>query len=169
MRQIGRLFIAFFRQVFAAAMLLCLTAPIATAAQPILVLEAQDGSTWNLSLDDLDALPQITIRTTTPWHEGEQVFAGPSLLSVLNKHGIDTRMVLAEALNDYQALIPTSELTPTQPILATRHNGKTMSVREKGPIFIIYPYSSLGNLEARILSQSVWQLIRLRATSGILE
>lgn len=146
--------------------LYCGLSPAKVAAEPILALEARDGSTRKLTLQDLDALPQVTIRTSTPWHQGEQVFAGPSLLGLIKHHGIEGKLLLAEAINDYHSLIPIDELTAEHPILATRRNGNTMSVRDKGPIFIIYPYSTIGKIQARILSQSVWQLVRLRAIDG---
>lgn len=169
MRLFGR-FDSITRLLACVAVLLCVDlAPAVVASEPILALEARDGTTRKLTLQDLDALPQITIRTRTPWHQGEQVFAGPSLLGLINHHGIEGKLLLAEAINDYHSLIPIDELTPEHPILATRRNGKTMPVRDKGPIFIIYPYSSMGKVQARILSQSVWQLVRLRATDGTAE
>jgi len=169
MRQFGRLHILSSLLAGLAVMLACALVPAAVASEPILTLEALDGSTRELTLKDLDALPQVTIRTKTPWHQGEQVFVGPALLTLIRSHKIDGKLLLAEAINDYHALIPTDELTMQYPILATRRNGKTMSVRDKGPIFIIYPYSSMGKAQARILSQSVWQLVRLRATDGTAE
>jgi len=169
MRQIGRLSIVSSLLAGLAVMLACALAPAVVASEPILALEALDGSTRKLTLQDMDALPQITIRTKTPWHQGEQIFAGPALLALIRSHKIEGKLLLAEAINDYHALIPADELTAEYPILATRRNGKTMSVRDKGPVFIIYPYSSMGRTQARILSQSVWQLVRLRATDGTAE
>ncbi len=169
MRLIGRLCIVSSLLACAAVTLICALAPAVVASEPILTVERQDGVVRELTLPDLDMLPQITIRTKTPWHQGEQVFVGPSLLTLIRSHGIEGKLLLAEAINDYHALIPTDELTAEYPILATRRNGKTMPVRDKGPIFIIYPYSSMGRTQARILSQSVWQLVRLRATDGTAE
>lgn len=63
MRQIGRLSIVSSLLAGLAVMLACALAPAVVASEPILALEALDGSTRKLTLQDMDALPQITIRT----------------------------------------------------------------------------------------------------------
>jgi len=128
---------------------------------PILTISFQDGTRKVLSLQDMDRFPQIEIRTTTPWHAGVQTFSGPSLLAVLAAFDLARATILARAINNYETLLETAQITPDYPILATRQNGETMTVRDKGPIFVIFPYDRLGHQDKALLRQSVWQLSTL--------
>ena len=47
-------------------------------------------------------------------------------------------------------------------LLAFERNGKPMSVREKGPLWIVYPYDSDAKFQSEVYySRSIWQLDRL--------
>ena len=49
-------------------------------------------------------------------------------------------------------------------ILATRQDGKVLTRRNKGPIFIIYPLSDYPDLDQeRTHSFMVWQAVRIDA------
>lgn len=110
----------------------------------------------------LAALDGRTIETETPWHEGEQTFRGPLARSVLEAVGADGEAVVASALNDYAAEIPVSDFERYDVILATHLNGERMSVRERGPIFVIYPFDTNPDLhQETIYGRSVWQVNEL--------
>ena len=107
----------------------------------------------------LNALPQHRLETYTDWTEGLQVFEGPLLVDVLERVGAYGTTLRAIALNDYQVDIPSADSGNYPVVLALRHNGTPMSVRDKGPIWIIYPNPSP---EAALASphndKSIWQL-----------
>jgi len=124
----------------------------------ILTIELLDGTRKSLSLSDMDRFPQVEIRTATPWHQGLQIFSGPSLHAVLAAFDLTGATILAKAINNYESLLETAQTTPDYPILATRQNGTPMTVRDKGPVFIIFPYDRLGHEDKALLRQSVWQL-----------
>jgi len=132
--------------------------PAHAADAPILTIELLDGTRKSLSLPDMDRFPQVEIRTATPWHTGVQIFSGPSLHAVLAAFDLAGATVLARAINNYESLLETARITPDYPILATRQNGMAMTVRDKGPVFIIFPYDRLGHEDKALLRQSVWQL-----------
>jgi hypothetical protein len=45
-------------------------------------------------------------------------------------------------------------------------DGKTMSVRDKGPLWIIYPYDSSADYRTEVVySRSIWQLDRIEAVN----
>jgi hypothetical protein len=110
----------------------------------------------------LTALPQQRLSTRTPWHAGQQQFSGPLLRTVLEQAGATGRLIVAVGLNEYRAEIPQDDTTRYPVILALRHNGQPMRVRDKGPLFIVYPYDLHDELRAdRYYARSVWQLRHL--------
>jgi len=107
----------------------------------------------------LNALPQRTIRTRTPWYPGITEFTGPLLADVLALADARGTVIRATALNDYSIVIPVSDANDHQVVLATLLNGKPMSIRDKGPVFIVYPFDSKEELRASTYyERSIWQL-----------
>lgn len=104
-------------------------------------------------------LPQTDIRTYTDWTEGEQVFVGPSLNDLLAEVGAEGNVIAASALNGYSIQIPVTDLDQHNPIIAILRNGEPMSVRDKGPLWIIYPNADQDTLTPNPNNdKSVWQL-----------
>jgi hypothetical protein len=63
------------------------------------------------------------------------------------------------AINDYVTEIPRSDFETWPVILAIRHNGEAMPVRDKGPIFVIYPFDSDNTLNSEVYyGRSAWQV-----------
>lgn len=107
----------------------------------------------------LRSLPQQTIRTTTPWYPGITEFGGPLLADVLALVKARGTVIKASALNDYSVIIPASDAVNHQVVLAITLNGKPMSVREKGPVFIVYPFDTKEELRSTVYyERSIWQL-----------
>jgi len=110
----------------------------------------------------LEALPQHAFATSTPWHQGARRFSGPLLRDVLAAAGAQGSTLVAVALNDYKVEIPAEDTRRFKVLLATRIDGKPMAIRDKGPLFIIYPYDDDSLLRnERYYSRSAWQLRRL--------
>ncbi len=67
------------------------------------------------------------------------------------------------ALNDYAAEIPLADLEKHDVILARKINGKVLNIRDKGPLFIMYPFDKKPELRTKdIYSRCVWQVNRIR-------
>lgn len=116
-------------------------------------------SSW--SMDDLRALPAIVIETTTPFTDGRQRFAGVALHTVLGEVDADAVLSL-RALNDYVVTIPVAEITEQVPIIAYERNGARMSVRDKGPLWVIYPFDDDPDYQNELsYSRSIWQLVEI--------
>ncbi|MGX9355815.1 molybdopterin-dependent oxidoreductase [Roseobacteraceae bacterium S113] len=116
-------------------------------------------------MDMLREMPSETITTTTIWTEGEQVFVGVPLKVLLDKVGAGGSVILASAINDYTIEIPTDSLSDAAPIVAYLQNGEDMPRREKGPLWIVYPYDSGPEFRTEVVySRSIWQLDRLELT-----
>jgi hypothetical protein len=110
----------------------------------------------------LKALPQATISTSSIWTDGLHDFTGvplAALASFLQLSDVNLRL---HALNDYSVDMPLSETEAEVPILAYQIDGALMPVRDKGPIWIIYPFDESAEYRTdTIYSRSVWQLDRI--------
>lgn len=108
----------------------------------------------------LEALPQIKVVTQTPWFDEVSEFEGPLASAVLEAAGADfTANMLVTALNDYSAVVPASDFQNLGVILAMKRDGEVLRVRDKGPLFIIYPFDSNPDLNSEVYyNRSVWQI-----------
>lgn len=111
--------------------------------------------------DMLMALDWREVRTFTSFTEGEQVFAGPTLQSLLAAVQAKGSTVNATAINDYTVQFPTADAEAHAVLLAMDQNGKPMRVRDKGPIWVVYPLSEKDAAKQRFDSEMIWQLDRL--------
>jgi hypothetical protein len=117
-----------------------------------------DGTAY-FDLERLDALVQTTVKTITPWTETEESFQGVRLDQLLAAMGARGSNLEAVALNDYSTRFTTQALLQYPVILATRKEGQPMRVRDKGPIWIIYPLSDYPALRKEEHHHAmVWQL-----------
>ncbi|MGU3496080.1 hypothetical protein ACLBXM_18720 [Xanthobacteraceae bacterium A53D] len=110
-------------------------------------------------LSGLDALPQSKILTRTPWTHGVQDFTGPSIAELARLGPFPVREVRAYSLGDWSATIPLSDWQRQTVILASRLNGATMRVRDKGPYWIMYPIDGRRDLDAQMYqARMIWQV-----------
>jgi hypothetical protein len=76
--------------------------------------------------------------------------------------GATGETLIATALNDYETRIPVSDLAEFGVLLALKRNNEYMPVRDKGPLFIVYPFDSNRALKnQKYYSRSAWQLARI--------
>jgi hypothetical protein len=107
----------------------------------------------------LDALPQKSFVTETPWTKGLVKFTGPLLSDVLKAVNASGTNIKAIALNDYKVNIPMEDVSKYGIILARQMDGKMMSVRDKGPLFVMYPFEQFPEIKTSIyFSRCIWQL-----------
>ena len=110
----------------------------------------------------LRAMPAVKFRTGTPWTDGAAEFEGVLLADLFKAVGASGKSIKAAALNDYIADVDTQTLVSSGAILAYRMNGADISVREKGPLWIMFPFDKNPELKSEtIYSQSVWQLRKM--------
>ena len=112
----------------------------------------------------LEAMPEVQFTTSTIWTETSVEFTGVSLQHVLEHAGFKGANIEAVALNDYKVEIPAAEIEDGAPIIAYRMDGKEMSARDKGPLWIVYPYDEDAKFRSEVVySRSIWQLDRIVA------
>lgn len=127
------------------------------------VLPPPDGEAWTFDMKALRALPSDRIETATIWTDGVQVFEGVPLNALLEHVGAADGIIEAVALNDYAVTIPTTDAVENGPILAYERNGGRISVRDKGPLWIVYPFDDNRDYKSEeYYSRSIWQLDRLK-------
>lgn len=133
------------------------------AGDVVLMVMDRDGAQATFTLSALEALTQHDITTSTPWSEAPRTYRGPRLSSVLDAAGVsEGERLTLRALNDYMAHVPLSEAREEAVILATRRDGERLSIREKGPLFVIYPFDQAAHLRNELhYARSVWQLNRI--------
>jgi hypothetical protein len=107
----------------------------------------------------LAALPQRSITQKTPWYAGPRKFTGPLLRDVLAAAGARGQHIDAIAINDYKVTIPWADCQQLDVLLARLLDDQPMPLRERGPLFIVYPFEDDVRLRSSIYySRSVWQL-----------
>lgn len=117
-----------------------------------------DG-TAQFDLAMLDQLPRRDVTTETPWYDGVHTFDGALLSKVLEAVGAHGKALRVVAINGYEATIPMDDVDRFPVILATRLDGKLLSIREKGPIFVVYPFDLNADLYNEVYyGRSVWQV-----------
>lgn len=137
--------------------------PMLGAAQDVLLTVTGAPEDRQYDRAALEALGEVEFVTTTIWTEGEQTFTGVPLSAILADAGVTEGTIKATAVNDYAVDIPVEEVLDADwPIVAYELNGEVMSLRDKGPLWIVYPYDSDPELRSEVVySRSVWQLDRL--------
>lgn len=118
-----------------------------------------DGSRAHFDMAMLEALPQASFTTRTPWYAQARRFTGPLLRDVLAAAGAQGTLIRLTALNDYKVDMPFDDAQRHDVILARLLDGRPMAVRDKGPLFVIYPFDARPELRSTVYySRSAWQL-----------
>ena len=139
----------------------------APADKPILTVsgkisETNKDNTAQFDRAMLESLGTVTVETTTPWYNGPVKFEGVSLDKLMKQVGASGDRVAVVALNDYSSEIPMEDFAKYNVILALKRNGEYMPVRDKGPLFIIYPFDSKPELKSQTFyGRAVWQVAKI--------
>ncbi|KAF0675050.1 molybdopterin-dependent oxidoreductase [Profundibacterium mesophilum] len=146
-----------------AAMTCSLGAPIGAAAQTVLSVVDGEEVIAEFDRDALSQLETIEVVTDNDYVSEVTRFTGPLLRDMFTDPPLDRDDELhLTALNDYTVVIPASDAIDYDVILATHIDGKPMSVRSKGPIWVIYPMSDHSELsEASYNDRLIWQLAKV--------
>ena len=110
----------------------------------------------------LASYDSIRLRTWTPWTDGEIEFEGVLLRALFEGLAGSGTQILACALNDYEVVIPVSDIQTYDMLIAWNADGNKQSRRDKGPLWIVYPWSDDPTLNNRVTNQrAIWQLHEL--------
>jgi hypothetical protein len=137
------------------------------AGKPVLTISGKIGvfnvgETAQFDMHMLESLGLASFTTTTPWYDGPVTFEGVPMTKLMRAVAASGDHVTAIALNDYATDIPMADFTRYGVLLALKRNGSYMPVRDKGPLFIVYPYDTDPELRHPMFtSRSAWQVTRL--------
>lgn len=143
------------------------TAATAVEQAPVLSIDGQVRPSGadravHFTIQALEQLPQRRVKTTTPWHTGEPDFAGALLRDVLAAAGAQGTTLRMRALNDYHVDVPFEDTRLYDVVLAHRIDGQVIGVRDKGPLFVMYPFDRHPELRNSVyFSRCIWQLRRI--------
>ncbi len=120
------------------------------------------GDTAAFDMDMLHALERTELETTTIWTDGMQHFAGVELGTLMKHIDVSNGVIGASALNEYFIDIPFEDAETGRALIAYERNGEPMSVRDKGPLWVIYPYDQSAQYRSEVyFSRSIWQMDRI--------
>lgn len=126
------------------------------------ITKTNSGDKAEFDLDMLQALGTHTLSITTSWTDGIQNFSGATMRDLMETVGAKGKTVEAVALNDYTYTIEIEDFSLYPVILATKLNGNILKVRDKGPLWIIYPLDRFTDIEKNSIERRmVWQLRHL--------
>jgi hypothetical protein len=124
-----------------------------------LINNTNQGKVAALDMAALQALPQKTFTTNTPWDTQAVSFTGPLMRDVLQLVKARGQHVRAVALNDYRVKLPVSDTLEHDVVVAIQMNGQPIPVRTKGPLFVVYPFDDKKSLQNKTYyERSIWQL-----------
>lgn len=140
------------RRLAIAIVMMAATATAAHAADPLPAAEGPVKLTvsGNISVSNAEgaaefdekawaSLPRTKLQTSTTWTDGVPVFEGVLLADVIDRVGGSGSVIVAKAINDYASELPMDDIRRYPVLLADTQDGKPLSVRTKGPLWIIYP------------------------------
>ena len=111
------------------------------------------------------ALPQHEFKTLHEWTAVTEIFRGPLLEDILDLACKGTTSFILKALNDYNVTIDFTGLKQYKPLVAHSINGERLSVRDKGPLWIMIDHGKY-NIERKNLSAlMIWQLFDITILS----
>lgn len=123
------------------------------------IAETTSAGVAEFDLEGLKRLGMTDVVTETPWTEGMVRFSGVLARDVLDLVGAKGNAVSAVALNDFSVTIPIEDLETYNVIIAMQRDGSPMRVRDRGPLWVIYPWSDNAVLRNKVYyARSIWQL-----------
>ena len=134
--------------------------PILTVSGKIAVTNKDGAALFDRAM--LEAIGTTSFVTNTPWYKEPVKFEGVLLDKLMTAVGASGERIVAVGLNDYSAELPMEDAKKYNVILALKRDGEYMPVRDKGPLFIVYPFDSNPDLKnQKFYSRSVWQVSRI--------
>lgn len=138
----------------------------ADTTEDILLSVSGPEISQDLTRADLEEIGVVSFRTTTIWTDGPQEFTGTPLNAFVAALGLEEGAMQAIAANDYAVDVPLSDAVEGGPIIAFLRNGEPMTLRDNGPLWLVYPYDQNSDYQSEIIyARSIWQLERIVVTA----
>jgi hypothetical protein len=119
--------------------------------------KANSGSTLRVDLATVERMGLVKYTVHDPWLDADHEFSGVLLADVLDTVGASagaTRMHFV-AIDDYEVEISIADARKWPVLLATRMDGQLMSVEDKGPLRVVFPYDQFPEID-RLAYKDLW-------------
>lgn len=134
------------------------------AAEKLFDIIKLDGTTVEVTDDDLKQIGEITF--TTPLvgsKDGDHQVTGPRFRDVLDHFKLQGTIADVSAIDNYRIDVPVEDARNYDVILATQIDGQKLRVRDRGPVWVIYPLKDNPELATPIFeARSAWQVATIR-------
>ncbi|WP_284381234.1 hypothetical protein [Litoribrevibacter albus] len=109
--------------------------------------------------DVINNLPRKSITTSSHITEVPVTYSGPLFTDLLTLLGSKGRTVVVIAWDDYLAEISVDDLDKYGVILADSENGKQLTLSDRGPLYVVFPFSDFPEIRNDLYyNKSVWQI-----------
>lgn len=126
-------------------------------------MELPSGATVELNASFLKDYAPYALRMDTPWFASNSLFEGYHFRDILKSFNVsEDRTITVIAYNNYSVDIPVKDIYTYDMILANRHNGVKMTLRNKGPFILLYPFNVRKELAtAAYYTKCPWQIKKI--------
>lgn len=150
--------------LFGAASLILSSGSMTHAEEVLFKVHSKDGAhSLDMTASELAKLEMHRYKAILPGGAGDvQEVGGPLMRDVLQAAGVTGSKITARALDGYELDIPMEDVQNFDVLTATEVDGKPLSVRDRGPAWIVYPTVDHPELkDALYEARSVWQIKEL--------
>jgi hypothetical protein len=109
-----------------------------------LISKPNQSDVISIDLRTLEQMPLVKLKVFEPFEEKDVTFEGVPMSDLMAIAGAEPKASEAHftALDDYEMVIPLEEFERSNVLLATKANGKHMSIEDGGPTRIVFPADS---------------------------
>ncbi|MDO6963315.1 hypothetical protein [Rhizobium alvei] len=130
-------------------------------ASDILLTVRNAGREFSVTREMLEKLPAREFEALLPGMDDRfHKVKGPLLREIVALTGWTGESISAVAIDKYETEIPMADLDRFDVITAMEVDGKVLTVRNKGPLWIVYPTKDHPELQLDPIyeGRSIWQL-----------
>ncbi|MBO1518377.1 molybdopterin-binding protein [Oceanisphaera pacifica] len=142
--------------------------PVVLSVYGKIRMDGQAYSQLDFTLNELQALKQADITTSHPWSNEPRHYHGVDLNDLLDRLFSQQKVlsIQLEAINDFSIEIDWSRIASYMPILAWQEDQRVMSLRNKGPLWLMLPFDKVPSVQqADFIHFMAWQLKSIRVYS----
>lgn len=118
------------------------------------------------TLSEIESLGVQELKIKLEWEGESGLYQGVYLKDLLAQTGLENAPFLkTKALDDYAVKIPQNMWTEGKAILVTRRDGKELSIRNKGPLRLMFPTQEDSVLKSATAPDYwIWNLKSIQGT-----
>jgi hypothetical protein len=121
------------------------------------IAKANAGSTVRLDLATVEQMGLVKYTVLDPWLDASHEFTGVLLSDFLDTIGVSAASAHLHfvAIDDYEVEISVADVRKWPVLLATKMDGQPMSIADKGPMRVVFPYDQYPEID-RLAYKDLW-------------